>query len=108
LATGAPKASIEGRSEVIDEPKLSVGTENDEDRLSAGAGDDGLGVCKLDDSKPEVESPNASSNEGSEMPLVPDALAGVLSTDDFNLCFTSDKGSSSLSVSDSSTSSSLS
>lgn len=110
FARGAPKASVEGSSEVIEEPKLSVGTVNEEDRLSAAAGEDGLGVCMFVDSEPEADSPNASSNEvgGISMPLVTNALAGVLSTDDFNLCFKLDKGSSSLSLSDSSSSSSLS
>lgn len=105
LVKGAPKASVKGGSEVMDEPKLSVGTVNEEDRLSAGAGDDGLGVCRFVDSEVEVESPNASSNEVEGTPLATDSLFDVFSADVFNLCCTSDKGSSSLS--DSSTSISL-
>jgi hypothetical protein len=98
LVRGAPKASVDGASEVNEEAKLSV-----------GAVDDSFGVSKVVDSEPDISPPKASLNEveGISIPLSGATLEGVLSADVCNLCFTSDKGSSSLSLSDSSMSSSL-
>ena len=70
----------------------------DEDKLSVGVLAVGLGVCI------EVASLKASDEfDGSVIPL---ADVTSVSADDCNLCFKLESGSSSLSLSDSSTSSS--
>jgi hypothetical protein len=96
LVRGAPKASVDGASGV-------------NDKLSAGTVDNGLGVSKFVEPGSEADVPKASSNEveGIDIPLGSAVLEDVLSVDVCNFCFTSDNSSSSLSLSDSSTSSSL-
>lgn len=99
FVNGAPKTSTDAGSAVSD---LAI--------LSVGAAEAGLGVWTDADSDPEAASPKASSNEvdGTSIPLGGTAFAGVLSVDACSLCFTLERGSSSLSLSLSESSTSIS